>query len=216
MPKCSKCGSDVSENVRFCTNCGAPVNPPQQAEQKPAEAKPEPKPANPPASDTVDIIVPAPEYNPQPVNPPPQYQQPPQPQYQQQPPQYQQQPQYQQPQNDPPEKEMTAWNHFVTLFLISLPIAGFIIFLVWLFGGSKYKQRISFIRGYLIFILMNLVITGVIVALTYSTLSVYIDDFMDEVNRQSGSVFAASISEPYDSVSYADACFTVGGQNTVL
>lgn len=32
---CTKCGNELQEESRFCTNCGAPIEIPQQDEEKP-------------------------------------------------------------------------------------------------------------------------------------------------------------------------------------
>ncbi len=127
---CPQCGHQVDDNVKFCANCGTPiqapvaapapvVEPAPVAEEAPAYAEPvapqvpvEPQPAYEPAPAPAPQYQPAPQYEasqPTYQQPQPTYQQP-QPtyqQYQQPQPQYQYaQPTYQQPEQDNPGNGM--------------------------------------------------------------------------------------------------------------
>lgn len=56
------------------------------------------------------------------------------------------------------EKPLSTGQWFLTTFLLALPIAGFIIALVWAFGDGGNKSRKNFCRAHLIWMLVALVI----------------------------------------------------------
>lgn len=88
----------------------------------------------------------------------PQYQQ----QYQQ--PVYQQQPQFQIPEE---YKPISMWGYFGYELLFSIPLVGFILLLIYSFGGTKNMNLKNFARSYfcfLIIITVICIIIGVIAA----------------------------------------------------
>ncbi len=147
---CPNCGTKNPPDAKFCESCGtnlataAPAAPPAQAAAPPAAPPPPP------------AVAAAPAYQQQPPPPPPQTQ------YQQA--QYQQ-PAYAQPSLDAP---MSVGGYMLTLFLLGLPIAGFILMLVWAFGSNVNKNKKNLCRAMLIFALIAIVLTILLWASLYS------------------------------------------------
>lgn len=149
MAYCVKCGAQLADNTRFCTSCGAD----QGTVEQPAEqAQPQ---------------YGQPYAQPAPV----------QPSYQQQ--GYTQasysQPAYAQPGYDarqsaaprpmePVSPPMGTWGYVGSLLLMGLPIAGFILAIVWAAGGTSNVHRRNLARAMLI-----LMAIGIVLSLLLST-----------------------------------------------
>ena len=121
---CPKCGTNVENGTRFCSECGTDV---LAAQAVPA--------GNAPAPQYTQNTYSAP--------PPP----PPRPQPQYAPPQYA--PQYQQPVN-PNDAPMSVGSYIGTMILFCIPLVGFILQLVWAFGSNVNRNKKNFCRAALI------------------------------------------------------------------
>ena len=86
-----------------------------------------------------------------------------QPQQQRQyPPQYQQ-PQFQQPQmRMMPADSTTTGEWVLTLFLVCIPVLGFILMLVWAFSSRTAPSKKNWARANLVWFLIAVIITAVI------------------------------------------------------
>ena len=147
---CEKCGTQNEEVFTFCKNCGAPLEHSAVSEQPVAEADP--------------VVNPQPTVTPQPtVNP--------QPNYSQQAPYPQNGMANRQPapgmQNNGamvPDgyQPITMWGYFGYELLFSIPCVGFILLLVFSFGGTKNKNLQNFARSFFCWIIISVVLTIII------------------------------------------------------
>lgn len=155
---CPNCGTKNPDDAKFCESCGTSLT------------------AAPAAAPAAAAAAAAPV---QPVAPPP-----PAPAYQQ--PQYQQaqyqQPQYQQPAQPQPSLDapMSLGQYLLTIFLLGLPIAGFILMLVWAFGSNVNKNKKNLCRALLIFALIGIVVAILLSATIYSILVNVLDGLFSE------------------------------------
>lgn len=130
--KCSNCGKENVDGVRFCAECGTAL----PAQSQPAQGQPA-------QSQSAQS---------QPV----------QPQYVQQPPQYMQ-PQGNGMQNIPPEyKPISMWGYFGYELLFAIPCVGFILLLVFAFGGTSNQNVKNFARSYFCLLIVMAVLIAII------------------------------------------------------
>ena len=157
---CSKCGSNNADGAAFCSNCGAPLGQPQQANEVPQQPAQDP---NVQQNYYAQPEQPAYKQPEQPAyNQAPQYQQQ-APQYQQQAPQYQQQaPQYgqasygQAPYGQPPvKKKKNKALPWIIVGAAVVVVAAIVLVLVLVLGGnnqgSPEDAAIAFVEGSLDF-----------------------------------------------------------------
>jgi hypothetical protein len=62
------------------------------------------------------------------------------------------------------EKPMSVGQWFGTLILLAIPIIGEICFIIWLFGGGKYRQRVNYVRAMLIPVILAIIAVIIIFA----------------------------------------------------
>ena len=152
---CENCGANVPDDSKFCIECGitfpeaAPAEPVQQPVQQPVQTAP-PVRAVPPQPRPLQPTY----YPPQPqMPPPPIYTPPPQQQY------------YAQQTYNPwqSNREPLGVGSYIGMFFLSvIPIAGFIMLLVWAFGGSVNLNKKNYARAILIMGLIGVIFGGVI------------------------------------------------------
>ena len=138
MPFCTGCGTNVPEEVRFCTSCGKAIV--ATAEPSASTAAPSP-PAQQQSYAQPDVPV-------EPAPPPVQqqsYAQPQAPIPPAPPPVHARQPAaYGQPAPAPPEGQyavVSTLGWLGTLILLSIPIVGLIVCIVWAFGSGNLNRR---------------------------------------------------------------------------
>ena len=137
---CENCGANVPENSKFCTGCGTTVTDTAATAQ------------------TQQAFQSA-----APVNSVPQ----PQPNYSQQQPYYNQAPGYGSAQKNC--EPLGVGSYIGMFFLSAIPMAGFIMLLVWAFGGSVNLNKKNYARAIL---LMSLIVIGIWVVLLIIGLSI--------------------------------------------
>jgi len=157
---CTGCGAAVQDDLRFCTECGAPLDaaeaaaaapggnsapPPQSAGyggQSPAYGAPQPS-----------SYGPGPAYGParRGNGPPPEAPRP---------------PARKAPGPNSPYAPISTWGFVGTMLLMSIPIVGLVLAIVWAFGGCRKINKRNLSRAFLILMAIGLVfslITGLIV-----------------------------------------------------
>ncbi|MCR5485652.1 MAG: zinc ribbon domain-containing protein [Clostridiales bacterium] len=157
MAFCKNCGAELFENLSFCPTCGIDILPDDKTEIK---TGPSPTPASPPDTE-------APRQDERPYNNIPLYQQ----------------TFGQQDRSDfispsslsalsSEYKPISAWGYFGYSILFSLPLAGFILLLVFSFGGAKNYNLRNYARSFLIRLLLGIILlaaaTVVLIALGFS------------------------------------------------
>ncbi len=169
MANCTKCGAELKDGVKFCTECGNVV-----AENKP-ETTPTPQEAR---QQTAQQPQPQRQPQRQPQQPQPQRQIHTQQAYAQPQQTYQQPaPAYQQPAYAPPapvyaqpmqEQEpgpdsryglISTGGYIGIMLLLAIPIIGFILMIVWACGGCKKLQKRNLCRAMLIVMAVMLVLS---------------------------------------------------------
>lgn len=134
---CNKCGKENEEGVAFCTECGSDLTADANSSSSQQEASQQQT-----QGDYTQPQYQQPQYNQQ--------------QYQQ----YQQQPQ--QMQNDGMDyTPISMWGYFGYQLLFSIPCVGFILLLVFSFGGTKNINLRNFSRSYFVFVILVLIIIAV-------------------------------------------------------
>lgn len=193
MAFCKQCGADLIEGSRFCTNCGAEASAESvigsgqsphvetPAYQPPTYAQPSY------VSERQEVSVPN-----QTASNGGGYQS-----------AYQQsaygQPTYAQQGNTPPytpsaaqqSTPMTTGQFLGTLLLMMIPIAGFILMLVWAFGGTDNLNRRNLARAKLILAAIGLVLS-ILLAILFGALAFTIADGLDGMQWEFGDGFSRS------------------------
>ncbi len=140
MKSCPVCGAQLHDSDIFCNSCGARCETPVSASQSAAQAVLQ---AEPPAAP--GYVRPEresgqsrQEYDPQQgyaqsYAPPPQ------------------QAPYAAcaPESDP-NGPLTTWGYALALFLMGLPLVGFVLQIIWAAGGTRSVSRRNLARGYLV------------------------------------------------------------------
>ena len=82
--------------------------------------------------------------------------------------------------NDPqrPDRVLSMWGYVLSLFLMSLPIAGLVLQIVWTCGGTNSLNRRNLARGYLFLSVISFVIGLLIFVVLFAAFSaVFMDEF---------------------------------------
>ena len=195
--KCPSCGTELQENARFCGTCGtkveaipapapeaAPVPEPTPSFIPPVEPVAAPvAPVAPPVVPAAPVAAPAPVAT---VAPAPVYTQPAAPVYPQQPQPMPVQPQApiqpQPPVDDRRTRVMSTGGYMAALFLMSIPVAGFILQIVWAAGAARNLNRRHLARGYLFLSLIVFAVTVILGLLGASAYSTFISNILRSLN----------------------------------
>lgn len=170
MAFCNQCGAQIGEDTRFCTTCGADQG--LQTSEPPKQQTQYGQPYTQPGSAQPGYVQPA--YT--------------QANYAQQ-----------QPAGKPAEaaaQPMGVWAYVGSILLMSLPIAGFIIAIVWACGATSNPNRRNLARAMLILIAIGIVLSilfsAAMVSLFASIAQQYgagsLDNFMYEFGGQMGAI----------------------------
>lgn len=189
MAFCKQCGAELLEGSRFCINCGAQESAPEQVKTEPApqaEAPVSAQPSYTQPSYTQQDYAKAEQANPQ-YGAPAGGQQGYQSSYAQ-PGYVSNQHTPQRPYTPQPQGGVMSTGQFLgTLLLMMIPLAGFILMLVWAFGGTENPNRRNLSRAMLIITAIGLVIgilVGVLVgAMIFSTAQYWEPEFRSEFRR---------------------------------
>lgn len=192
---CEKCGNPNPADSKFCQKCGNPSATVSSSPVPPAPAKvqpPRPTTAPPPATPRPAQVKPTPvapvaqpQYTPQPQ---PQYTPQPQPiQYNAAP----QQPNYQQYANAPQNRivdqsPLSVGEYILMMFLMSLPLIGFILTLVWSFGSDVNPNKKNYARAILIIAIIATVLsilTSLIMVAVLQSMAPMLEEFFKELER---------------------------------
>lgn len=173
---CKNCGTDIPESAKFCPVCGTAA---VAAEEKQPETEvvtdvvTEPAVEQPEAAAeavTATATEKEPEIIPEPVAEIPEEKTEPKPEPKPEPvrdkkPETKKEQTYRIP--DPeviPDKKspyytLSVGQWFWTLLLLMIPVVNVVVWLVWLFGGSRYRTRTNFVRGQLVLWLVFTMLT---------------------------------------------------------
>ena len=162
MAFCTFCGTQVPDDIKFCTSCGKPMG------------------------ITATIPTPAQQVRPQasPVYAQPQTAPPPQQAYTAQP--YAAQPYTPAPDPNtlPPGSKyepITTGGYIGIMLLMMLPIVNLILLLVWACGGCRKVNKTNFARAMLIIMLISAVLSGIIFLIFGSMFGSGLSDITDKL-----------------------------------
>lgn len=174
---CEKCGNPNPAGSKFCQKCGNPFSTVSSAPVPPRPAAPKPIPVAPTPVAPVPIApVIQPQYTPQPQPQPVQYNTTPQ------------QPNYQQYANRPQNRvvdqsPLSVGEYILMMFLMSLPLIGFILMLVWSFGSDVNPNKKNYSRAILIiFVIVTVlsILSSLIMAALLQAMAPMIEDLFRE------------------------------------
>lgn len=77
---------------------------------------------------------------------------------------------------DSPYQPVSTWGWFGSLILLSIPIIGLIITIVWACGGCRKVSKRNYCRALLINLAITLILVGVIGSVCYSVISKVLND----------------------------------------
>jgi len=166
MAFCTKCGSQIPDDAKFCTVCGtpretAPKAAPEAPKQAPAPEASAPKaaPAAAPAAGTYQQAQPAPStviYQAPQVNSNP----------------------YSAP-TDPRYSILSPWMYVLYFFLFSLPCIGLILLIVFAFTGDNENKK-NFARGMLLYGIICAVLSIILSIVFAASISGLISSLMND------------------------------------
>ena len=174
MPYCRSCGGELSGAETFCRRCGARVSQETQAEPDGRIAQ------QPEAERELPVMPEIPETQ-EPSAEPAQ-----QAQAVDQVPVYYQPGTYSGRQVRPekrPDRVLGAWSYVLSIFLMTLPIAGLILQIVWACGATNSLNRRNLARAYLLLTAIILVIYIIILAVIISNLGPNMDGILRDFYR---------------------------------
>lgn len=186
MAFCTFCGTQVPDDIKFCTSCGKPMGITVKVPAQPVQPVQQVQPQAP---------SPPPQPQPQPQQAPPVYTQPqaappPQQAYVAPPAQpYAAQPYAAQPYAPAPDpnalppgskyEPITTGGFIGIMLLMMLPIVNFILLLVWACGGCRKVNKTNFARAMLIIMLISAVLSGIIFLIFGSMFGSGLSDITD-------------------------------------
>jgi len=147
MAFCTECGTNITDGVQFCTNCGKPMKAAKTRSRKPEPAV---------EAKQTDTVVTAPmSASAQPADAG-----------------------NQGPPQESPYAVMSMGSFVLASILMSIPVIGLFICLIWAFGGSKNLNRRNYSRAFLILAAIGLVLGGLIALILSMTASSLLWMFM--------------------------------------
>ena len=182
MAFCTFCGTQVPDDIKFCTSCGKPmgitVKVPAQPVQPVQQVQPQ-APSPPPQPQQAPSVYAQPQ-----TAPPPQqaYTVPPAQPYAAQP--YAAQPYAPAPDPNalPPGSKyepITTGGFIGIMLLMMLPLINFILLLVWACGGCRKVNKTNFARAMLVVMLAGMVLSGIAFLIFGSISGSLFGDVMD-------------------------------------
>lgn len=162
--RCKVCGAENRDGMSFCKECGNPLNGTSKATDSQDFNRGEPP--IPPTggyhsgpSGDYDSVPPRRERSYEPIRPKSEFHSAPR-------------DSYDDVSRIPEEyKPITMWGYFGYELLFSIPLVGFILILVFSFGGTQNKNVRNFSRSYFCFIIVQLVLAFIFVGVFSSIIS---------------------------------------------
>jgi len=157
---CTNCGATLNDDARFCTECGAVL---EAAAAQPAAAVPPPPPPAPAAAPVMQA-APAAEKPKKKKKERPVYED------------------YDAPAPGSKYAPISTWGYIGISLLACIPIVGFILLIVWAFGGCKKINKRNFARAMLIMMAIGLVFS----LISGCAMKMVFDKAVDAIEEESG------------------------------
>lgn len=142
---CENCGTEITEDMKFCKACGTVVNISPQEEVTPIitknELPPQPQVIPPPQAQFTQPQQPNPVFQTNNYNT-----------------------------TDNRLKPLGVGDYILAFIILAIPIIGFIVLLVWAFGSKINKNRQNFARAILIMSIISTVLAFIITILLWSAI----------------------------------------------
>ncbi len=155
MTFCTFCGTQVPDDIKFCTSCGKPTG---IAVAPPPPVYAQPQAAAPPPQQIYTAPPPAQPYAAQPYAPAPD------------------------PNTLPPGSRfepITTGGYIGIMLLMMLPVINIILLLIWACGGCRKVNKTNLARALLIMMLISTIISGIIFLIFGSMFNSGLNEFMD-------------------------------------
>jgi len=167
MVKCTKCGAELKDGVKFCTECGTPLSEEKKEQIPETENVQQPAQQNTVHKEEKD---------------------------QQRQTQPQQTTFYAQPVHEPLPKDtkpasdskyalITPKGYIGIMFLLGIPVIGFFLMIVWACGGCRKKQKTNFARAMLIITVISLILAVAIGFAVKKAVDVLVDNVKEQITE---------------------------------
>ena len=163
---CTNCGATLNDDARFCTECGATLE--AAAAQPAAAAAPPP----PPPQAAAPVMQAAPPPQAAPAAEKPKKKKKERPVYED----------YDAPAPGSKYAPISTWGYIGISLLACIPIVGFILLIVWAFGGCKKINKRNFARAMLIMMAIGLVFS----LISGCAMKMVFDKAVDAIEEESG------------------------------
>ena len=163
---CTNCGATLNDDARFCTECGATLE--AAAAQPAAAAAPPP----PPPQAAAPVMQAAPPPQAAPAAEKPKKKKKARPVYDD----------YDAPAPGSKYAPISTWGYIGISLLACIPIVGFILLIVWAFGGCKKINKRNFARAMLIMMAIGLVFS----LISGCAMKMVFDKAVDAIEEESG------------------------------
>ncbi|MBR2880483.1 MAG: zinc ribbon domain-containing protein, partial [Oscillospiraceae bacterium] len=163
---CTNCGATLNDDARFCTECGATLE--AAAAQSAAAAAPPP----PPPQAAAPVMQAAPPPQAAPAAEKPKKKKKERPVYED----------YDAPAPGSKYAPISTWGYIGISLLACIPIVGFILLIVWAFGGCKKINKRNFARAMLIMMAIGLVFS----LISGCAMKMVFDKAVDAIEEESG------------------------------
>lgn len=142
---CTQCGAIIEDGIAFCTECGKKTS----EETFVPQAQPQPTPVSQPAVQPVPQAAPQPAPQPAPRPAP--------------------QPGPQEPNvSGTPYEPITTGGFVGILFLMGIPVLGFLLTIIWACGGCRKLSKRAFARANLIWLAIGLILSLILGLVAWS------------------------------------------------
>ena len=163
---CTNCGATLNDDARFCTECGATLE--AAAAQPAAAAAPPP----PPPQAAAPVMQAAPPPQAAPAAEKPKKKKKERPVYED----------YDAPAPGSKYAPISTWGYIGISLLACIPIVGFILLIVWAFGGCRKINKRNFARAMLIMMAIGLVFS----LISGCAMKMVFDKAVDAIEEESG------------------------------